>query len=166
MLPGFVLTRLPVIEPSPVPCMLNVPAARSVRFAIPENAPDRFVTVPVFAPFSVHVAPVAFSVPVFAVSCRLPMPENEPERFVAVPALAPLIVHIAFSSFNVPVAVSCKVPMPENEPERFDTVPAFGPVIVQVAFASLSVPAPVSVMFSNDVQFTVPLLPALAPVIV
>src|SRR5438105_1125430 len=166
MLPGFVLTILPVTLPSPVTCMSNVPAARSVRFVIPENVPERFVTVPVFAPFNVHVAPVAFSVPVLAVSCRLPMPENEPERFVTVPAFAPVIVQVAVASFSMPVPVSCRLPMPENEPERFVTVPAFALVIVQVALVAFSVPLAVSVMFSNEVQLTVPLLPASAPVMV
>ena len=89
MLPALVLTTLPVSDPFPVPCMLNVPAPRSVRFPTPENVPARLVTVPVLAPFSVHVA-----------------------------------------------------------------------------FVALSVPVPVSAVFSNDVQLTVPLLPALAPVIV
>ena len=67
MLPGFVLTRLPVIKPFPVPCMLNVPAPRSVTFAMPENVPERFVTVPVFEAFNLHTALLACSVPVFAV---------------------------------------------------------------------------------------------------
>src|SRR5436853_6431519 len=90
------------------------------------------------------------------------MPENEPDRLVTLPALAPLIVHVALASFSVPVPVSWRLAMPENEPERLVTVPAFEPVIVQVALASFSVPLPVSVMFSNDVQLTAPLLPAFA----
>ncbi len=89
MLPAAVLTMLPVTLPSPVPCMLNVPAPRSVRFPMAVNGPVRPVTVPVFEPFSVQVAPVAFSVPV-VLSVRF---SNDVQLIAPLlPAFAPVTV--------------------------------------------------------------------------
>src|SRR5436853_7494542 len=109
MLPAAVLTMLPFRVQSPVACMLNVAVPRSVRFAIPENVPERFVTVPAFEPFSVQVAPVAFSVPA-PVSVRL---SNDVQlkigRVSCREAVAPVIVEVAFATYSVPVPVSCRL---------------------------------------------------------
>src|SRR5437868_13393025 len=92
MLPALVLTTLPVSDPFPVPCMLNVPAPRSVRFPTPENVPARLVTVPVLAPFRVHVAFVALSVPVPVSSCFLIVLQQTLAMFAALAAVAGVVV--------------------------------------------------------------------------
>src|SRR4029077_11313206 len=80
--------------------MLKVPVPRSARLPMPVNAPDRFVTEPVFAPFSVHVALVARRVPPlrsvrFSIEVQLTaalLPAFEPLTVYVWPA--PLIVSL------------------------------------------------------------------------
>ena len=65
---------------------------------------------------------------------------------------------------KMPVPVSTRLPMPANVPDRSVTEPWLCPLRLQVWLAAESVPVPASCRFSNEVQLTVPLLPALAPV--
>src|SRR6266404_1071466 len=91
--------RFPLIDPLPLPCILNVPVPRSRRLPMPANAPERLVTEPAFAPFSVHVALVARSVPMlrsvrFSIDVQLTAP--------LLPALEPVMVYV----WPAPVTVS------------------------------------------------------------
>src|SRR5438552_1456687 len=103
---------------------------------MPENEPDRLVTVPALGPLIVQVAVASLSVPV-PVSWRLAIPENEPERLVTVPAFEPVMVHVALASISVPLPVS--VMLSNDVQLTAPLLPAFAPVIVLVCLAPLIV---------------------------
>src|SRR6185369_8183866 len=95
-----------VMAPVTLPPVLNLklPAPRSVRVPMFVHVPVRFVTVPVFAPFTFQVAPVAFSVPV-VVSERFSIALHE--IVALLPASEAVIVYVC----AVPLTVSV-VPVP------------------------------------------------------